>query len=236
LALNSKKLAFVFLILFTVGMVAVYYAGQPVPPQRIALDVSKNLEHELQRLDEQAALILSNLEDGKRWTPPMSRAYSFFLFGSSRLIEWSSNDFVPTAASVAETFSLKLLKAGNGNYLAKKWKLKDARREICRWQDILQHVESIFEKEPGYRPTPANPLVFHLHGALDVSESLVLTEDDYLTFLANMAAKPNLLPEVVQQAFAATSFLFIAIVWATGIFASSFRLCARGNNSAASSC
>src|SRR5262249_48887501 len=58
-------------------------------------------------------------------------------------------------------------------------------------------------------PTPSNPLVFHLHGALDVSESLVLTEDDYLTFLANIAAKPNLLPEVVQQAFAATSFLFI---------------------------
>jgi hypothetical protein len=36
-----------------------------------------------------------------------------------------------------------------------------------------------------------------------------LTEDDYLTFLANIAAKPDLLPEVVQQAFAATSFLFI---------------------------
>jgi len=92
---------------------------------------------------------------------------------------------------------------------ALKWKLKDARREICRWQDILQHVESIFEKEPRYKPTPANPLVFHLHGALDVSESLVLTEDDYLTFLANIAAKPDLLPDVVQQAFAATSFLFI---------------------------
>jgi hypothetical protein len=90
-----------------------------------------------------------------------------------------------------------------------KWKLKDARREICRWQEILQHVNSIFEDEPNYKPTPANPLVFHLHGALDVSESLVLTEDDYLTFLANMAAKPALLPEVVQQAFAATSFLFI---------------------------
>ena len=90
-----------------------------------------------------------------------------------------------------------------------KWKLKDARREICRWQDVLQHVDSIFEKEPDYKPTPANPLVFHLHGSLDVSESLVLTEDDYLTFLANMAASRDLLPEVVQQAFAASSFLFI---------------------------
>ena len=79
-------------------MVAVYYAGLPVPPQRIALDVSKNLAREVQRLDEQAALILSDLEDGNRWSPPASRTYSFFLFESSRLIEWSSNDFVPTAA------------------------------------------------------------------------------------------------------------------------------------------
>ena len=31
---------------------------------------------------------------------------------------------------------------------ALKWKLKDARREICRWQDILQHVESDFRKGP----------------------------------------------------------------------------------------
>ena len=108
-------------------MVAVYYADQPVLPQRIALDVSKNLQRELHRLDEQAAIILSHLEDGRTWTPPTSPAYSFFLFESSRLIEWSSNDFVPTAASVAEPFSMKLLKAGNGNYLAKKWKLKDAR-------------------------------------------------------------------------------------------------------------
>src|SRR5262249_58116803 len=62
---------------------------------------------------------------------------------------------------------------------ALKWKLKDARREICLWQDILQHVESIFQKEPGYKPTPTNPLVFHLPGAPAVSESPVLTEDDY---------------------------------------------------------
>ena len=90
-----------------------------------------------------------------------------------------------------------------------KWKLKDARREICRWQDVLDHVDSIFEKDPGYTPTPANPLVFHLHGAMDIPESMVLTEDDYLSFLVRMAAKSELLPDVVQRVFAATTFLFI---------------------------
>ena len=74
---------------------------------------------------------------------------------------------------------------------ALKWKQKDARREICRWQEVLEHVPSVFEQEPNYKPTPANPLVFHLHGAMDVPESLVLTEDDYLTFLARMAGTPG---------------------------------------------
>lgn len=90
-----------------------------------------------------------------------------------------------------------------------KWKLKDARREICRWQDVLDHLDSVFEKDPGYTPTPANPLVFHLHGAMDIPESMVLTEDDYLSFLVRMAAKSELLPDVVQRVFAATTFLFI---------------------------
>jgi signal transduction histidine kinase len=125
--LNSKKLAFVFIIFFAAGMVAVYFSGRPVPPQRIAVDVSTNLERELQQLDERAHGILLHLEEGERSLPLTSKQYSFFLFESSRLIDWSSNDFVPSAASVAEPFSLKLLKAGNGNYLAKKWKLKDSR-------------------------------------------------------------------------------------------------------------
>ena len=90
-----------------------------------------------------------------------------------------------------------------------KWKLKDARREICRWQEVLDHTPSIFEEEPDYKPTPANPLVFHLHGAMDVPESMVLTEDDYLSFLVRMAANSDLLPGVIQQVFAATTFLFI---------------------------
>ena len=86
---------------------------------------------------------------------------------------------------------------------------KDPRREICRWQEVLEHVPSVFEQERSYKPTPANPLVYHLHGTMDVPESMVLTEDDYLTFLVQMAANAELLPGVLQQAFAASTFLFI---------------------------
>ena len=101
-------------------------ADDPVPPQRIALTIARNLEKELQRVDAEAAGILADLEDDEG-TLPFPEEFSFFLFEGSKLIAWSDNNFVPTAASVSESFTIKLLKAGNGNYLAKKWKLEGGR-------------------------------------------------------------------------------------------------------------
>jgi hypothetical protein len=93
---------------------------------------------------------------------------------------------------------------------ALKSRHKDPRREICRWHYLLK--PSVFEtevKEVEYKPTPACPLVFHLHGCMDLPESLVLTEDDYLTFLANLAGTSKLLPPAVEKAISATTVLFI---------------------------
>src|SRR5205807_1593444 len=66
---------------------------------------------------------------------------------------------------------------------------------------------SVFDAPDGYRPTPQEPLVYHLHGHLDVVESLVLTEDDYFDFLVNI---PQIgIPPMVQEALSATSLLFV---------------------------
>ena len=88
-------------------------------------------------------------------------------------------------------------------------RFKDAKREFCRWYAGLKTEPSIFDADPKFTPTPANPLVFHLHGHNQVPESLVLTEDDYLTFLVNMSSQQVLLPAPVQRALAADSLLFI---------------------------
>ena len=68
---------------------------------------------------------------------------------------------------------------------------RDPRREVCRWNSRLEGIPSVFTTEPGYRPNAANPIVFHLHGLLQLKKqetqhSLVLTEDDYLEFLTNL--------------------------------------------------
>jgi SIR2-like protein len=86
---------------------------------------------------------------------------------------------------------------------------KDPKREMCRWNKLIKDQPSIFGSQPGFKPTPANPVVFHFHGHNEVPESLVLTEDDYLEFLAEITRDPDLLPSRIQEAMKASSFLFI---------------------------
>jgi hypothetical protein len=86
---------------------------------------------------------------------------------------------------------------------------KDPRRELCRWNQFVEDQPSIFESEPGFRPTVAGPVVFHLHGHSEVVESLVLTEDDYLDFLVNISRERDLLPPRIQEALTGASLLFI---------------------------
>ena len=100
---------------------------------------------------------------------------------------------------------------------------RDAKRELCRWNKLLENHASIFDK-PRFRPTVANPVVFHLHGHDEVPESLVLTEDDYMDFLVNLSSRPALIPPVIKAALEESTLLFIGykiVDW-------SFRVLMRG--------
>ncbi len=90
----------------------------------------------------------------------------------------------------------------------KAWQ-KDPKRELCRWNKYVKEISSVFDSISGFDPTPANPVVFHLHGHDEVPESLVLTEDDYINFLVNISREQNLLPPRIHEALAGTSLIFI---------------------------
>jgi hypothetical protein len=89
---------------------------------------------------------------------------------------------------------------------------KEPHQEICRWNthpNVL-NAPGRLKDDPDYEPSEYHPLVFHLHGHLGITESLVLTEDDYLDYLVAISERKDvLLPEVVRGAFAGTSLLFI---------------------------
>jgi hypothetical protein len=87
---------------------------------------------------------------------------------------------------------------------------RNAVLELCRWNRYIQDLPSVFESESGFIPSKENPLVFHLHGQMEVPQSLVLGEDDYLDFLVNISRDQQaLIPPVVFKALAYNSLLFI---------------------------
>jgi hypothetical protein len=86
---------------------------------------------------------------------------------------------------------------------------KNPIREICRWNRFVRNHPSVFDRESQFEASEANPVVFHLHGHDEIPESLVLTEDDYLDFLVNVAKDDGLLPPRIQRALTGSSILFV---------------------------
>jgi hypothetical protein len=86
---------------------------------------------------------------------------------------------------------------------------KKPRSEICRWHDGLRSITSVFEHDQDYEPTPEQPLVYHFHGLDTCPESLVLTEDDHLDFLANISKDPTSIHPRVNRALTESSLVLV---------------------------
>lgn len=90
---------------------------------------------------------------------------------------------------------------------------KDPQVLVCRWSDEAEAEETVYDREPDYRPDVARPLVFHVFGNLRQPESLALTEDDYFDFLIgftrNKSNKARLIPQDVLTAWTNSSLLFL---------------------------
>ena len=81
--------------------------------------------------------------------------------------------------------------------------------ELCRWNEYVSMLPSIYDDEPGYRPTTQRPLVYHLFGNLQELDSLVLTEDDYFDYLIGVTRDKDLMPGVVRRHMADSALLFL---------------------------
>ncbi len=59
-----------------------------------------------------------------------------------------------------------------------------------------------------FRIHPIHPLVYHLHGYIDIPQSIVLTENDYLDFLIFMKKNwQRLLPTVVRTVLSTAAWM-----------------------------
>src|SRR5581483_3237329 len=85
---------------------------------------------------------------------------------------------------------------------------KDPQVELCRWNQDMT-TESIYDRDPDYRPTADKPLVYCLFGQFNDLDSMVLTEDDYFDYLIGVTSNKDLIPGVVRRALADTALLFL---------------------------
>jgi hypothetical protein len=86
---------------------------------------------------------------------------------------------------------------------------KDPQVELCRWNEDVELLPSVYDREPAYRPDGQRPLVYHLFGHLQEPDSIVLTEDNYFDFLIGVTRDKDLIPGVVRRALADTALLFL---------------------------
>ncbi|MFL5803457.1 MAG: CHAT domain-containing protein [Roseiflexaceae bacterium] len=86
---------------------------------------------------------------------------------------------------------------------------KDPQVELCRWNQDIELLPSIYDDEPDYQPSEQRPLVYHLFGTFDEPISMVLTEDDHFDFLIGVSTNKELIPITVRQALADTALLFL---------------------------
>jgi len=98
---------------------------------------------------------------------------------------------------------------------------KNPKLELCKWNKYIEDYPSVFESN--IEPDATNPIVFHFHGHMEVPESLVLAEDDYLDFLVNIKRNENLIPFRIQRALTGASLLFVGYSLADWNFRVIFR-------------
>ena len=91
---------------------------------------------------------------------------------------------------------------------------KQPRTDFCRWHKNIESTERYPTAFDGrYEPSKQEPLVYHLHGLDRYEDSLVLTEDDYLTFLVacsqNIGKNSDPVHGRIRQALSDSSLLLL---------------------------
>lgn len=116
-------LTFVFL---ASGLATLYLANRPESPEKIAEKVTVRLHGEIEKLEEKALEIIGELKLNPGYDIPPDE-FSFYVVANFKVVRWNDHHYVPMVSSVQDDFTLKLLKDGNSDYLARKWVVNPGR-------------------------------------------------------------------------------------------------------------
>lgn len=89
---------------------------------------------------------------------------------------------------------------------------KDPVVDFCRWNPAVDSEDwpvSPLTQDRDYIPSIERPLVFHILGTIEYPDSIVIAEDEYFEFLAEVARDRELIPGPVREALADSTLLFL---------------------------
>jgi hypothetical protein len=89
---------------------------------------------------------------------------------------------------------------------------KTPRTQLCFCRVGKSHIRSEHLPDRDFRPTPTNPAVVHLYGLEDYTNTLILSEDDYMNFLMNAVEEINsqdYFPSYLRGALPESSLILI---------------------------
>ncbi|HYF67005.1 MAG TPA: HAMP domain-containing sensor histidine kinase [Ohtaekwangia sp.] len=132
--------ALLSVIFLAACLVGNYFFQRPASPEKIAREIGVNLQEELEEVEAQAAQLLAHSDPRELLVLPANENFAFYLIQGNSVIAWSDNKFIPSPASIADLNSLKLIKSGGSDYLARKWIKND--------KQILVAVIPLFKRYP----------------------------------------------------------------------------------------
>jgi hypothetical protein len=88
------------------------------------------------------------------------------------------------------------------------------RTQVCFWSGEALNIAREHEPDPKFKPSFAEPLVYHLLGLERYPASLVLGEDDYLDFLVKIskdlsASRKPIIPLYLREALTTSSLILL---------------------------
>jgi two-component system nitrogen regulation sensor histidine kinase NtrY len=142
LRFRSTLLFVLFILLLAAGAITAYLSFRPDSLDSIANKIAADIQQELKIIDSEIPEVLANIDSPSVITHDFS--YPFFIYDHDSLVYWSDNHYVPSGASVADTFEVKFMRAGNESFLLKKTQTDNKRYVVSL---ITLHREYIINND-----------------------------------------------------------------------------------------
>jgi hypothetical protein len=105
------------------------------------------------------------------------------------------------------------LMTGFGDFMEQALERRDkkARQEVSRWHKLREwrRWRDDLDSASDFEPTPESPLVFHLYGHMKEPESIVITESDYLGYVATAGVERDIFPLYMKAALSHSTLLIL---------------------------